>query len=133
MNNKKNQLKVGVIFLGRRRPGFDMEWGKVMEESVRGWLQKVEFDIFEPPEKAVDDASLRRVMAACEAQRVDAIVLLQTTMGDGRLAPTMAQLWPDPLILWATPEKPERRHDQFLLARRRARLGLDAAADGARL
>lgn len=104
MNNKKNQLKVGVIFLGRRRPGFDMEWGKVMEQSVRGWLQKVEFDIFEPTEKAVDDASLRRVMAACEAQHVDAIVLLQTTLGDGRLAPTMAQLWPDPLILWATPE-----------------------------
>jgi L-fucose isomerase-like protein len=104
MSNKNNQLKVGVVFLGRRRPGFDMEWGKVMEQSVRGWLQKTEFDLFEPGEKAVDDPSLRRVMAACEAQRVDAIVLLQTTLSDGRLAPTIAQLWPDPLILWATPE-----------------------------
>jgi len=28
-------------------------------------------------------------------------------MGDGRLAPTMAQLWPDPVIFWATPEKPD--------------------------
>jgi len=35
-----------------------------------------------------DDASLRRVMDACRAECVDAIVLLQTTMGDGRLAPT---------------------------------------------
>jgi L-fucose isomerase-like protein len=96
--------KVGVLFLGRRRPGFDMEWGKVMEQCVRGWVQKTEFDIFEPAEKVIDDASLRRVMAACEAQKVDAIVLLQTTMGDGRLAPTLAQLWPHPLILWATPE-----------------------------
>lgn len=102
-----NTPKIGVIFLGRRRPGFDMEWGKVMEQSLRGWLQKTAFDIFEPSEKAVDDASLRRVMATCEAQKVDAIVLLQTTMGDGRLAPTLAQLWPDPLILWATPEKPD--------------------------
>jgi L-fucose isomerase-like protein len=99
-----NQLKVGVVFLGRRRPGFDMEWGKVMEQSVRGWLQKTEFDLFEPGEKAVDDPSLRRVMAACQEQRVDAIVLLQTTLSDGRLAPTIAQFWPDPLILWATPE-----------------------------
>ena len=99
-----NAPKIGVIFLGRRRPGFDMEWGKVMEQSLRGWLPKTAFDIFEPSERAVDDASLRRVMAACEAQHVDAIVLLQTTLGDGRLAPTMAQLWPDPLILWATPE-----------------------------
>jgi L-fucose isomerase-like protein len=28
-------------------------------------------------------------------------------MGDGRLAPTLAQLWPDPLVIWATPEKPD--------------------------
>jgi L-fucose isomerase-like protein len=44
-------------------------------------------------------------MASCAAQKVDVIVLLQTTMGDARLAPTLAQLWPEPLILWATPEK----------------------------
>src|SRR5436309_14013471 len=99
--------KVGVIFIGRRRPGFDMEWGKAMEERVRGLLKKTSFTIFEPGEKAVDDASLRRVMAECEAQKTEAIVVLQTTMGDGRLAPTLAQLWPDPLILWATPEKQE--------------------------
>jgi L-fucose isomerase-like protein len=104
---KDTKLKVGVVFLGRRRPGFDMEWGKVMEQQVRGWVQKTEFEIFEPSEKVIDDASLRRVMAACDGAKVDAIVLLQTTMGDGRLAPTLAQLWPDPLILWATPEKQE--------------------------
>ncbi len=103
----KNWPKVGVVFLGRRRPGFDMAWGKQMEERVRAWLDRASFLIFEPPEKAVDDASLRRVMAACQAQKVEALVLLQTTMGDGRLAPTLAQLWPDPLILWATPEKPD--------------------------
>lgn len=105
MSDKIPQLKVGVIFIGRRRPGFDMEWGKVMEQCVRGWVQKTEFDIFEPAEKVIDDASLRRVMAACEGAKVDAIVVLQTTMGDGRIAPTMAQLWPHPIILWATPEK----------------------------
>lgn len=96
--------KVGVIFLGRRRPGFDMEWGKVMEQSVRGWIQKTDLDVLEPSGKVIDDASLRRVMAECEAEKVEAVVLLQTTMGDGRLAPTLAQLWPDPLVLWATPE-----------------------------
>ena len=104
MDHENQQPKVGVIFLGRRRPGFDMEWGKVMEQSVRGWLPKTEFNIFEPAEKAVDDGSLRRVLAACEGQGVDAIVLLQTTLGDGRLAPTMAQLWPDPLVPGPTPE-----------------------------
>lgn len=99
-----NTLKLGVLFLGRRRPGFDMDWGKQMEERVRQSLKGSAFSIFEPSEKAIDDASLRRCMAACQEQMVDAIVLLQATMGDGRLAPTLAQLWPDPLILWATPE-----------------------------
>ena len=84
-----------------------MEWGKQMEACVRSALPKTGFDIFEPSEKAIDDASLRRAMAECDAQKVDAIVLLQTTMGDGRLSQTMAQLWPQPLVLWATPEKQE--------------------------
>src|SRR5271155_3378786 len=97
--------KLGVIFLGRRRPGFDMDWGRRMEERVRGWLQQSAFAFFEPPEKAVDDSSLRRAMSACQSQNVEVIVLLQTTMGDGRLCPTLAQLWPDPVVLWATPEK----------------------------
>jgi L-fucose isomerase-like protein len=96
-------IKVGVLFLGRRRPGFDMDWGKQMEERVRQQLKQTHFSIFEP-EKAVDDSSLRRAMAACDAEKVDAIVILQATMGDGRLAPTLAQLWPHPIILWATPE-----------------------------
>ena len=96
--------KIGVLFIGRRRPGFDMDWGKQMESRVRAHLQQTGFGIFEPSEKAMDDGSLRRVMAQCEAEKVEALVVLQTTMGDGRLAPTLAQLWPDPPVLWATPE-----------------------------
>ena len=63
-----------------------------------------DFTWFEPAEKAVDEPSLRRVMAARAEQAVDALVVLQATMGDGRLSPIVAQLWPDPVILWSTPE-----------------------------
>jgi len=101
-----NPPRLGVVFLGRRRPGFDMEWGRQQEEKARRWLRQGDFTVFEPAEKAIDDASLRRAVAACADEGVNALVLLQTTMGDGRLAPTLAQLWPDPLVLWATPEKP---------------------------
>jgi L-fucose isomerase-like protein len=79
-DHKLNQPKLGVIFLGRRR-------------------------FFEAPEKVIDDSSLRKAMTAFTEKGIDALIMLQTTMGDGRLAPTVAQLWPDPLILWATPEK----------------------------
>jgi L-fucose isomerase-like protein len=100
-------LKLGVIFLGRRRPGFDMEWGRQMEVRARRALQRTGFTLFEPSEKAIDEPSFRRAMVACEQNGADAIVLLQTTLSDGRLAPTLAQLWPDPPVLWATPEKPD--------------------------
>ncbi|HID75732.1 MAG TPA: sugar isomerase, partial [Planctomycetaceae bacterium] len=101
------KMKIGLIFLGRKRPGFDMQWGRLTEQRVRERVARTECDVFEPPEKAIDHASLRRAVEACERQSVDAIVLLQATMADGRLAPTAAQLWADPLVLWATPEKPD--------------------------
>ncbi|HEY5913545.1 MAG TPA: L-fucose/L-arabinose isomerase family protein [Verrucomicrobiae bacterium] len=102
-----NQPRVGIIFLGRRRPGFDMEWGRQQEAKVRAWLRESKLTFVEPPEKATDDQSLRRAVAACSEQGAQVLVVLQTTMGDGRLAPTLAQLWPDPIVLWATPEKPD--------------------------
>jgi L-fucose isomerase-like protein len=104
MNQSTTAPKLGVICIGRRRPGFDMNWGKAIEQRAREWFGKSGFAIFEPGEKAVDDASLRRSLAACEAEKIDAVIVLQTTMGDARLAPTLAQLWTDPIILWATPE-----------------------------
>jgi len=107
MNTKNFHPKVGIIFLGRRRPGFDMDWGRQMETRVRASLSESGFNIFEPAEKTVDETSLRGAISLCEAENVEALVLLQTTMGDARLSQTLAQRWPDPLILWATPEKPE--------------------------
>lgn len=104
---KAKPSTLGVIFLGRQRPGFDMAWGHQMEERARKALQQTGLVLLEPQKKVIDYLSLRQAMAACESNRVDIIVLLQTTMGDGRLAPAFAQLWPDPPVLWATPEKPD--------------------------
>lgn len=78
-----------------------------MEGRARQKQQECGCAVVEPPEKAVDDSTLRQAIEACKEKAVDALVLLQTTMADGRLAPTLAQLWPDPPVLWATPEKPE--------------------------
>lgn len=100
-------IKLGLLFLGRKRPGFDMDWGAGMESRVRQAAGQPNFDVFEPSKKAVDESSLREVVAECEAAEVDVLVLLQTTMADGRMAPTLAQIWPDPPIFWATPEKQE--------------------------
>lgn len=103
-DTKTKLPKLGVIFIGRRRPGFDMDWGRQMETRVRQWIAKAGFETVEPSQKPVDDTTIRVAMAELKEEDPEAIVILQTTMGDGRLAPTMAQLWPDPLVLWATPE-----------------------------
>ncbi len=99
--------RIGVVFLGRKRPGFDQEWGRQMEAKVRACLSRQGSLVFEPGEKAVDDASLRAALAECRDHQVEALLLVQATMGDARLAPTLAQLWPGAPILWATPENPQ--------------------------
>ncbi len=100
-------MKLGLIFLGRKRPGFDMEWGAAVDEQVRQAVRRPDWDFVEPAAKVVDEASLRAAMPELRQADVDAVVLLQTTMSDGRLSPTLAQLWPDPPVFWATPENPE--------------------------
>ena len=101
------RIKLGLLFLGRKRPGFDPDWGARMERQVREAVAKTEFEIVEPPEKVVDDASLRTALAGFEQSRVETVVALQTTMADARMAPTLAQLWSEPILLWATPENPQ--------------------------
>ena len=106
MAHSSKLSKVGLIFLGRKRPGFDMDWGATMEEQVRGAVRGLGWDVFYPAAKVDDDPSLCAAVAEFQQAGVDAVVLLQTTMSDGRLSPTLAQLWPDPPIFWATPENP---------------------------
>ncbi len=100
-------IKLGLIFLGRKRPGFDMDWGGGMEAKAREAVNQTAFEVFEPSQKAVDEASLRQVVAECKEAGVQVLVLLQTTMADGRVAPTLAQIWPYPPVFWATPENQE--------------------------
>jgi len=98
--------KLALIFLGRKRPGFDPEWGAAMEDRVRAGVTGGGFEIVEPPEKTVDEPSLRQAVAACAQSGADVLVALQTTMADARMVPTLAQSWPHPVVLWATPENP---------------------------
>lgn len=105
MRSGLQQPKVGIVFLGRKRAGFDMEWGKTMMERVRSSLGS--FDWMEPSVNVTDDATIIEAVNQCKAQDVDALVTLQTTMSDARLARTLCQVWPDPVVLWATPENPD--------------------------
>jgi len=104
MNKHTTKPAIGVIFLGRKRPGFDMDWGAAMEKRVRSMLGGQPYRIVEPAEKVVDEPTLRAALATFNAEKIEALIVLQCTMGDGRLSQAVAQAWPDPLVIWATPE-----------------------------
>lgn len=97
--------KLGVLFLGRERPGFDPQWASEMERRVKEFLESSPYKTF--PQQAVNDSSLREALVQCREAGCDALVVLQPTMSDGRLAPILAQQWESSIILWATPERPE--------------------------
>jgi L-fucose isomerase-like protein len=99
------ETKFGVLFLGRKRPGFDPEWGKEVQRSVRDFLKKNRYDCVIPSDNIADDADLREAVESCRRAGARTLVVTQPTVSDGRLAPLLAQLWRDPLIFWATTEK----------------------------
>jgi L-fucose isomerase-like protein len=103
--NTDHRLKFGVLFLGRKRPGFDPEWGKTVQTAIRGFLESNHYECVIPSDNIADDAGLRDAVAACRQAGAQTLVVTQPTVSDGRLAPVLAQLWKDPLIFWATTEK----------------------------
>ncbi len=98
-------IKLGVIFFGRKRPGFDPEWGRQMEQAARAALAKTDYETILQDEHVTDDASLRRALSELRGAGANVLAVLQPTMSDGRFAPIIGQVWGDPVVLWATPEK----------------------------
>ena len=103
------KIKLAVVFLGRKRPGFDPDWGAKIEAEVKTFFTDSQYEAFIPQYKIIDDSSMRRIIAECEQNKCNVLLVFQTTAGDARLAPVMAQLWDGPIVLWATPENPEGR------------------------
>ena len=105
--SQSSELHVGLAFSGRKRPGFDQEYGARMERQVREALKGLPVRVTEADRKLVDEQSAREVLARFHETGVDVPLFLQCTMGDGRLVPTIASRWGAPVVLWATPENPE--------------------------
>ncbi len=106
-NRVTPDIKVGVLVLRRERPGFDQDWGKEIEDKAREALLELPYEVLFSNRRIVDDRSLRSALDECRDKEVNALIVLQPTMSDGRLAPVLAQQWDLPIILWATPERKE--------------------------
>lgn len=97
---------IGVLILGRKRPGFDQEWNKIVTGRSIAALGELGFTTVGADEPVVDEATTVAKLEKLRQAGCSALVMLQPSMGHGQLALTVAQRWADPVVLWATPERP---------------------------
>ena len=97
---------LGVMILGRKRPGFDQEWNQLVCGRAVAALNKLGYKTVGADKPVVDDATIKVALDNLREAGCQAMVMLQPSMGHGQLALTVAQQWPDPIVLWATPERP---------------------------
>lgn len=98
------EAKIGLLVMGRKRPGFDPDWGREMLAAVEGALETLPWEAVIPSRNINDAAGLHTALEDCGD--VSALIVVQPTISDGRLAPLLSRLWSKPVIIWATPEKP---------------------------
>jgi L-fucose isomerase-like protein len=103
-NNGSGPL--GVLILGRKRPGFDQEWNQIICRRAVEALSNLGFTTVGAEAPVIDDATIQAALGKIQQAGCEVLVMLQPSMGHGQLALTVAQQWPHPVVLWATPERP---------------------------
>jgi L-fucose isomerase-like protein len=101
--------QVGLLIMGRKRPGFDPEWGAATKKRITQTLAALPYPVTTPSQNIADEQELRDAVEQCRVAGVTVLVVVQPTISDGRLAPLLSRLWSGPLLMWATPEKPTGR------------------------
>ncbi|OHD78743.1 MAG: hypothetical protein A3J97_04070 [Spirochaetes bacterium RIFOXYC1_FULL_54_7] len=102
----KKRLRIGLLFLGRERKGYDPLWGEEIRDAILGFVERSSNHEWIVPGRSQN--TVMEVVLALEqmkARKVEVLVVSQPTMSDGRFAPIIARTWQEPLVLWATPEK----------------------------
>lgn len=100
---------IGLLIMGRKRAGFDPQWGAAVRDRVEARLAGLPWSVTTPSRNIADSQELSRSIEECRKAGVTVLILVQPTISDGRLAPLLAREWVHPPVMWATPEKPEGR------------------------
>src|SRR4051812_36315973 len=100
-----DRAKLGVLTIGRKRPGFDQEWNQIMRRKSAEALRKLGYGGAEILEPIVDEQTTRGALD--KLQHCTALLILQPSLGNGQLALCVAQQWAKAVVLIATPERPD--------------------------
>ena len=97
---------LGVMILGRKRPGFDAEWNQIICRRSLELLAELGFTCVGAEAPVVDGASTHACLDRIERGGCNTLVFLQPSIAHGQLALDVMQRWSKPVVLWATPERP---------------------------
>lgn len=100
------QLSIGVLIFGRKRPGFDQDWSTQVRNRCRSILDELGYQSVGADRVVMDDESVHATLDAVGRAGCQALIVIQPSLADGQYALTVSQRWRDPVILWATPERP---------------------------
>jgi L-fucose isomerase-like protein len=94
---------LGVLVIGRKRPGFDMEWNQIMRQRTAEALADLHLKSIGA--EMVDDETITAALQKIRQAGCESLLVLQPSLGNGQLAFTVMQQWAGPVVLWATPER----------------------------
>ena len=102
-------MKIAAFFIGRKRPGFDPEWSEFLKREIGLELGQLPYDnlglgFYE----IADETTMREAIISAQHDGVQVIIVSQPTMGDGNLWPILLSDWNGAIIVWATPENPQK-------------------------
>ena len=103
----QSQLPLGILTIGRKRPGFDQQWNQVMLDGAAAALRALGVKTAGGSAPVVDEETTRVALEKLRQAGCATLLVLQPSMGNGHLGLTVAQRWTGPVVLWATPERPE--------------------------
>jgi L-fucose isomerase-like protein len=104
-NRPDDSKPIGMLVLGRKRPGFDQEWNRTVLTRVGTALNEMGLTTVGAEQPVVDDRTTIAALDRVRAADADTLLVLQPSLGNGQLAFTVMQNWPKPVVLWATPER----------------------------
>jgi L-fucose isomerase-like protein len=97
--------KLGLLTIGRKRPGFDQQWNQIMRTRADEALKACGFEVIRAEQPVIDDQTIRAALDLVRQRSCEVLLVLQPSLGNGQLALTVSQEWDAPLVLWATPER----------------------------
>src|SRR5262245_35770541 len=77
--------RIGVLIVGRKRPGFDQDWNGIIRARALGTLAALGYDCVGADARVVDDQSTESALNTIRQSGADALVILQPSLGNGQL------------------------------------------------